>query len=151
MKNWGISHVATDKSGVLSQYFGRCRIRGLRICRPNFLSFGFRRTYRRSQRTSGIGDGIVRRVWLVCFLVCLTGTTATAQETAPLSAIDWLSDSVSAPLDPGLSAQEPATATTADVPSVRVSSLDSISPNAVGIFSRFHLPPSFHFSCFSTI
>ncbi len=59
---------------------------------------------------------------------------ATAQEDAPLSAIDWLSQSVAAAaLTPGGTAprilDEPPVAEDASTPDITVSSLDSPSPD----------------------
>lgn len=135
MKIWGISHVAFDQSDVLSEFLGRCRFRSLRLRRTNFLSRRFCATDGGGQRAGGVGDGIVRRVRQFVLLFSLWANPATAQDPSPLSAIDWLSDSVNATNTSDLLTNQPATTQSAAVPSVRVTSLDSPSPNTIGILS----------------
>ncbi len=86
----------------------------------------------------------------------LTGTAPALaqQESAPLSAIDWLSDSVGGPVAPSLplpapdpvrpTRDEPPVAESATAPGVTVSSLDSPSPDGTGLLSGAitGLPPT---------
>ncbi len=70
---------------------------------------------------------------------CLLATPVAAQDDSPLSAIDWLSQSVEAvaPVasDNPRPRDEPPVATTAASPNVTVTQLDSASPDAVGLLS----------------
>lgn len=83
-----------------------------------------------------------RRAQLVA-AVCLSGLPALAQEDAgtPLSAIDWLSNSVQTPAatpDRRLPAsEEPPVSDGVELPDVRVMPLDAPSPDRIGL-----LPPS---------
>lgn len=66
------------------------------------------------------------------------GTPVGAQDTAPLSAIDWLSQSVTAPRPtrPQLAParpSEPPVANTAAVPEISVTPLDAPSPDRIGL------------------
>ena len=69
-------------------------------------------------------------------LACIVALPLQAQEANPLSAIDWLSQSVE---QPGIAANtspkinEPAVSTEAGVPQVTVMSLDAPSPDPVGL------------------
>ncbi len=63
----------------------------------------------------------------------LWGSVCFAQNTPPLSAIDWLSDSVNLPSDTVTGPVGPSTATSASVPGVAVTPLDQPSPNSIGI------------------
>lgn len=78
---------------------------------------------------------------LVCALIVLGGFAPPllAQETGPMSAIDWLSQSVTqpamqlmTPLKPK-PIDEPAVSTAAGVPQVTVKSLDAPSPDPIGL------------------
>lgn len=76
-------------------------------------------------------------------LVLAAASPAFAQDDGPLSAIDWLSDSVTAPIvtssqspSPVVDPDEPPVAESALTPEVSVSRLDSPSPDRVGL-----LPP----------
>ena len=64
-------------------------------------------------------------------------SSAAAQETQPLSAIDWLSNSVApeAAATRDIVADEPPVANDARAPEVRVTPLDSPSPDRVGLLS----------------
>lgn len=83
------------------------------------------------------------------FALLLLPLPATAQEDAPLSAIDWLSQSVaSAALTPGGTAprilDEPPVTEDASTPDITVSSLDSPSPDGTGLLAPevTGLPPA---------
>ena len=82
------------------------------------------------------------RICAACILVLATGLPAVAQDDAPLSAIDWLSDSVTTPVvtaspgtRPTVTPDEPPVAESALTPEVSVSRLDSPSPDRVGLLS----------------
>lgn len=75
-------------------------------------------------------------------LFCLAAQTAAAQQADPLSAIDWLSQSVEAPIVAPVAApapapkpkiDEPPVASGANVPQVTVTSLDAPSPDPIGL------------------
>lgn len=70
--------------------------------------------------------------------LAMAGSSAAAQQhdNAPLSAIDWLSESVALPEKPAREVEAPVTQS-ASAPTVTVTALDSPTPDATGI-----LPPS---------
>lgn len=77
-------------------------------------------------------------LWRTAFLVSMCSTAAAAQDAAPLSAIDWLSQSVTAvtvapakPRPPRIN--EPAVSDNASAPPVTVTTLDGPSPDPVGL------------------
>ncbi|NCO85694.1 MAG: hypothetical protein GW886_03590 [Rhodobacterales bacterium] len=83
---------------------------------------------------------VLRERVIAAALGCLTAVTAAAQQdgTEPLSAIDWLSQSVQAPeavAAEGVALDEPPVATSADTPEIIVTPLDRTSPDATGILS----------------
>lgn len=85
---------------------------------------------------------VVQHRWTVALALCLAGTLAQAQDNdgAPMSAIDWLSQSIALPDTvalPPLEIDEPPVATSADTPQIIVTPLDRMSPDATGL-----LPPS---------
>lgn len=76
--------------------------------------------------------------WRTAIMGALMSTAALAQDEAPLSAIDWLSDSVtpaaappSPPRPPRIN--EPAVTSSATPPPVTVTTLDGPSPDPVGL------------------
>ena len=77
-------------------------------------------------------------LWRTAFFVSFCATSLNAQEAAPLSAIDWLSESVTpaivAPAAPRNGAiDEPPVTDNAAAPPVRVTPLDGPSPDPVGL------------------
>lgn len=70
------------------------------------------------------------------FLVLLSFSAGQSfgQDTQPLSAIDWLSDSVALPILDDVPTESP-TANSATAPSVTVTSLDDPSPDRIGLLS----------------
>lgn len=76
--------------------------------------------------------------WRTGFAILMMSTAATAQEAAPLSAIDWLSESVTpatvAPTQQRPARiEEPAVTESASPPPVTVTTLDGPSPDPVGL------------------
>ena len=77
-------------------------------------------------------------LWRTALATFLVTAQATAQEAAPMSAIDWLSDSVApaatAPSKPRVPrVDEPAVAASAATPPITVTPLDGPSPDPVGL------------------
>lgn len=71
--------------------------------------------------------------------LCLgAGSAVTAQDAAPMSAIDWLSQSVEVPgiVAPPKPRDEPEVSNGAASPSVTVSSLDDPSPDPIGLLPK---------------
>jgi len=86
-------------------------------------------------------------------LLCVAGHPLAAQQTSPLSAIDWLSQSVQVPAAPTAPApapapkpkiDEPPVSTGANVPQVTVTALDAPSPDPIGLLPSdvTGLPPT---------
>ena len=75
----------------------------------------------------------MRPMWQVICILLGSSTFASAQEAPPLSAIDWLSDSVASSEAEGDDGFRPETALSASIPTVSVTSLDVESPNSLGI------------------
>jgi hypothetical protein len=83
----------------------------------------------------------VTRFGLIGVLSLWAGAVAAQEAPKPMSAIDWLSDSVTTPLPvalppadgPALPSDEPATARTAAPESVTVTTLGAVSPDAAGL------------------
>ncbi len=78
---------------------------------------------------------MMMRMWLG-MIGALSGTIATAQDTGPLSAIDWLSQSVEPPaivVTLPSPIDEPPTSNGASSPNVTVTSLDAPSPDPIGL------------------
>ncbi len=65
----------------------------------------------------------------------LLASAANAQDSPPLSAIDWLSESVSAPIVAPVEIDEPPVTDSAASPDVTVTALDGPSPDPVGLLS----------------
>jgi len=65
----------------------------------------------------------------------VSGTIATAQD-APLSSIDWLSDSLATPAAAVAPRNEPGVANSASVESITVVPLDAPSPDGIGLIPR---------------
>ena len=92
-------------------------------------------TQRYTSRTTGISLS-------VCLCALVSGQFVVAQETgAPMSAIDWLSESVSdaaivAPPTTSIVPDEPAVAATVGVPQVTVTPLDTNTGQALGLLAR---------------
>jgi len=77
-------------------------------------------------------------IWRSTLLASLLSSAAFAQESAPLSAIDWLSESVTpvtvAPAAPRAAPiDEPPVTDDASAPPVTVTTLDGPSPDPVGL------------------
>lgn len=94
---------------------------------------------RRLSPANHVGPELMRYFGPV-LLLCLSGHALAAQQAKPLSAIDWLSQSVEAPLVAPAPAAKPKVdelpvATGANVPQVTVTSLDGPSPDPVGLLS----------------
>ncbi len=90
----------------------------------------------------GLKGTSIGRLTRACSVVAILAAAAPAlqaqtapTENGPMSAIDWLSDSLADPQE--FTLDEPATSTSAAVESISVQSLDAPSPDAAGL-----LPPS---------
>lgn len=79
------------------------------------------------------------KLFLVGFCVALTSAPVWGQEASPLSAIDWLSQSVttSEAVDPAVQTpvSEPPVANSASAPTINVSPLGAASADPIGLFS----------------
>ncbi len=75
---------------------------------------------------------LARRVALSFCLFSASASAAFAEDSKPLSAIDWLSESVSAP-DPILIEPEIPIADSASSPTITVTALDDPSPDRIGL------------------
>lgn len=77
---------------------------------------------------------LARRVACFSFIALIGAHPLSAEDVAPLSAIDWLSNSVSAS-DPIIFEPEMPAVNSATSPSITVTALDDPSPDRVGILS----------------
>jgi len=75
---------------------------------------------------------LARHVATFFSVTLLSAAPLSAQDTTPLSAIDWLSESVTFPARPAAEPETPATAS-ASVPQVTVTALDDPSPDRIGL------------------
>ena len=136
------SHVMANRQiSILTDYTERNRIGDLCLCRPVIFSSGFCLAFGARHLANHVGLELMR-YFAPVLLLCLSGHALAAQQAKPLSAIDWLSQSVEAPLAapaPAPSAKpkgnEPPVATGANVPHVTVTSLDGPSSDPVGLLS----------------
>jgi len=69
----------------------------------------------------------------VCAIYAVTSAQCFAQDTAPMSAIDWLSDSVAESEAPETTTEEPPVSTGASSPSVTVTPLGETGTLLVGL------------------